>query len=107
MGERTDLGYLNSRSYVVNNANYNAVLVPGPCILDAICTTNLGDTDYNWQLYDGLTAGGTVIAFGKIQPMQLNSLRIPISTGLFFSSNGTGVVASWLFVVKLVAPPGV
>lgn len=101
------IDYLNSRSYVISNASYNAVVVPGPCILDVIATTNLGDTDYNWQLYDGLTAGGTVIAFGKIQPMQLTALRLPIQTGLFFSSNGTGIVASWLFIVKLVPPPGV
>ena len=105
MAERID--YLNSRSYVIPNANYNAVVVPGPCILDAICTTNLGDTDYNWQLYDGLSAGGTVVAFGKIAQMQATALRLPITTGLYFSSNGTGLVASWLFVVRLVPPPGV
>lgn len=105
MPERID--YLNSRSYVINNANYNAIIVPGPCILDCMATTNLGDTDYNWQLYDGLSAGGTVVAFGKIAPMQLTALRLPIGTGLFFSSNGTGLVASWLFVVKLVPPPGI
>lgn len=100
------IDYQNSRSYVIPPAPYNAVVVPGPCLLDALLVTAAGTTDYAWTLYDGLTAAGTVLAFGNLVPVTINTMRLPVHTGLFFTSNGTGVLASWVILVKLVPPPG-
>lgn len=95
---------LDFKSYVVPAVAFDSAIVPGPCVVRAIVATTLGNTDFLYTLWDGLTAGGTVIWQGAFIPMIAESLDMRLTQGLYLRQTGTGLLNGWSFVVAVLPP---
>lgn len=91
-----------TRAYVIPQQPYDACVVNSPCILDAIFNTALGTTTYSWTMFDGVTAGGTVISMGTIVPVSISQLGLPLLTGLYFQALVGATNSGWTFIVRLL-----
>ena len=88
------------RPFILPSAALDQVVVPGPCVIDALYMTTIPTAvGHSYTMFDGLSAGGTVVWQGTNAILGASPLRIKCVAGLYIiQTGGAGAFASWVIM---------
>lgn len=89
------------RAYTVtSDVATNGVIIPFPCILDAIIRTREGGIAGSFFLFDSATgpSGRQVLSGVPPLPLSLSGLNLRLDNGLWLQTSGALPTAYWTFI---------